>query len=79
MNELPLKMEVDTGVALSVAPESTIGALLPSTELEPTNVVLRTYTGEPISVRGVLLVSVKYSGKSNPGLKLIVVQESVPA
>lgn len=67
-------MEVDTGVALSVAPESAIDALLPSTELEPTNVVLRNYTGEPISVRGVLLVSVKYSGKSNPGLKLIVVQ-----
>ena len=78
VNGRPLKMEVDTGAALSVAPESAIGALLPSTQLEPTNVVLRTYTGEPIPVRGVLSVSVKYGGKNYPGLKLIVVRGSGP-
>ena len=78
VNGRPLKMEVETGAALSVAPESAIGALLPLTELEPTNVVLHTYTGEPIPVRGVLSVSVKYGGRSYPGLKLIVIQGSGP-
>ena len=61
------------GATLSVAPESAIGTLLTSTELEPTSVVLHTYTGEPIPVRGVLSVSVKYGRKSYPGLKLIAV------
>ena len=69
---------MDSGAALSVALESAISALLHSTELESTNVVLCTYTGEPIPVSGVLSVSVKYGRKSYPGLKLIVVRGSGP-
>ena len=78
INGRPLKMEVDTGAAVSVAPESALDAMLSSTELEPTNVVLRTYTGEQIPVRGVLPVSVTYGGRSYPGLRLLVVQGSGP-
>ena len=64
------------GAAVSVAPESTITALLP--KLESTTVVLRTYTGEQIPVRGVLSVSVGYGGKSYSNLKLLVVRGSGP-
>ena len=78
VNGRPLSMEVDTGAAVSVAPESAITALLQTTNLEPTTVVLRTYTGEQIPVRGVLPVSVGYGGKTYPHLKLLVVQGSGP-
>ena len=71
VNGHPLSMEVDTGAAVSVAPESAITALLQTTNLEPTSVVLRTYTGEQIPVRGVLSVSVGYGGKTYPHLKLL--------
>ena len=78
VNGRPLSMEVDTGAAVSVAPESAITALLQTTNLEPTSVVLRTYTGEQIPVRGVLPVSVGYGGKTYPHLKLLVVRGSGP-
>ena len=62
VNRHPLKMDVDTGAAMSIAPES-VGDLQSSTDLEPANVVLCTYkTGEQIPVRGVLPVSVMYGG-----------------
>ena len=69
-------MEADIGAAVSVAPESAITALLQLAELEPSTVVLRTYTGEQIAVRGVLQVSVGYGGKSYSNLKLLVVRGS---
>ena len=60
---------------MSVVPISAVGDLQSSSDLD---VVLRTYTGEQISVRGVLPVSVTNGGKGRPGQKLLVVQGSGP-
>ena len=53
-------MEVDTGAAVSLAPESAVASILDSSELQPTNIVLKTYTGEQIPVKGTIVVDVKY-------------------
>ena len=79
MNNQSLTMEVDTGAAVALAPESAVAALLPSSELQPTNVVLKTYTGELIPVKGMLSVTVKYGQQTFRNLKLLVVQGSGPS
>ena len=79
VNDQPLTMEVDTGAAVSLAPESAVAALLSSAELQPTNIVLKTYTGEQIPVKGVLSVTVKYGQQSHRNLKLLVIQGSGPS
>ena len=78
VNDQPLTMEVDTGAACSLVPESAVATLLTSAELQPTNVVLKTYTGEQIPVKGVLSVTVKYGQQSHRNLKLLVIQGSGP-
>ena len=50
-------MVVDTGAAVSLAPESAVGPLLPSTQLQQCNIALKTYTGE---VKGVMSVDIRY-------------------
>ena len=78
VNGHPLQMEVDTGAAVSLAPESAVAALLPSSELQPSDVVLKTYTGEQIPVKGMLSVTVTYGQQTHSDLKLLVVQGSGP-
>ena len=46
-----------TGAAVSLAPESAVAVLLPTTPLQPSN-VLKTYTGKQIQVKGVMSVDV---------------------
>ena len=53
-------MEVDTSEAVSLAPESAVASLLPSAIIRPSNVVLKTYTGEQIPVKGSMNVDVSY-------------------
>ena len=55
VNGQPLTMEVDTGAAVSLVTESAVEALLPSVQLQPSNVTLKTYTGETIPVKGTVL------------------------
>ena len=71
-------MEVDTGAAVSLAPESAVAPLLTSTTLQPTSIILKTYTGEQIPVKGTLLVDVKYDWQHHKNLKLLVVSGSGP-
>ena len=78
VNGHPLQMEVDTGAAVSLAPESAVSALLPSTELQPSTAILRTYTGEQIPVKGVLPVTVHYGQQTHRNLKLLVVSGPGP-
>ena len=54
-----LTMEVDTGAAVSLAPESVVSSLLSATPPLPSSVILKTYTGEQIHVKGSLTVEVK--------------------
>ena len=79
VNEHPLAMEVDTGAAVSLASESAVATLLPTVQLQHTNVVLKTYTGEPIPVKGILSVDVRYGQQSHKGLKLLIVEGTGPS
>ena len=75
VNNQPLIMEVDTGAALSPAPESAVAALLPSAELQPTNVVVKTYTGKVDPCEG---HAVSHGQQTYRNLKLLV-QGSSPS
>lgn len=55
LNDSPLEMEVDTGAAASVISEKTYWALWPKhrrPQLQDTSILLRTYTGEQLKVKG---------------------------
>ena len=46
VNECPLTMEMDTGARVFIAPESVLSSLQPSVSFQPSNIVLKTYTGQ---------------------------------
>ena len=60
LNGKMVQMELDTGAAVSLISECTKERLFPRAPLQKPVVALRTYTAEPIPVRGVLKVDVKY-------------------
>ena len=51
------EIEVDTGAAV---PGSAVAVLQPTAQLQHKNVVLKTYTGELILVKGILSVDICY-------------------
>ena len=67
-NGADLKMEVDTGAALSVISEKTYGLITP---LHCYSSILITYTGETIKVNGKISVTVSYQ-KQTAQVTLIV-------
>ena len=60
INEQPLYMELDTGVAPSIVSETTFHQLWPTAKLSPSDVRLRTYSGEALSALGKVNVCVKH-------------------
>lgn len=79
INGQPLHMEVDTGAAVSLAPESSLTSVLPDATLRKTGVTLKTYTGEQIPVKGILTVDVTYDQQQYRNLELLVVGGSGPS
>ena len=77
VEDKPLVMEVDTGAAVSIISEATRTKLFPHLKLHKSKVVLKTYTDEPIQVKGQLNVHVNYNGQTSP-LKLVVVDGAGP-
>ena len=75
-----LSMEIDTGAAVSIISDRTRTSLpyLEKLPLQPTQVTLRTYTGESIPVLGELLVNATCQG-TNHTLPLLVVKEDGPS
>ena len=65
-------MELDTGSALSLIPESQYHAQFSTTALSPTAITLRTYSGERISPLGVFRVNIKHEGQSHIGDAYVV-------
>ena len=72
VNGKALSMEVDTGAAVSLISEDTLKKVLPDAIPRKSNVVLRTYTEERMTVLGELLVDVQYSNQRK-SLELIVI------
>ena len=78
LNDSPLEMEVDTGAAASVISEKTYWALWPKQRrphLQDTSILLRTYTGEQLKVKG---QAVCYGG-TTMSLNLLVVAGRGPS
>ena len=75
----PLSIVVDTGAAVSLLPESVFKDLFPDTDLQPSDMVLRTYTGESISVCGECCVNVVYGNQAPCNLGLVVVRGRGPS
>ena len=72
INDKPLQMEVDTGAAVSIISEQTKKTLYPLVSLTAPSVVLRTYTGEAMSVLGEMEVKVKYQDQSHDVTLMVV-------
>ena len=74
LNGVPLLMEVDTGASASMISAATYKSALGShPPLQPTNVQLRTYSGENIRVDGEIQVEIAVSNGEAKSLKLLVV------
>lgn len=73
-----LTMEINTGAALSLISEATRKHLWPHKRLLPTTAWLKTYTGEPLQVRGSMLARVQHSSHQAQ-LPLLVVQGEGPS
>ena len=69
----PLRMEIDTGSAVSVISEADFSEFQGSCKVNKTGTMLKTYTGELISPIGVTEVKVQHN-RQNRTLRLYVVQ-----
>ena len=73
-----VQMEVDTGAAVSVISEATLKSLPKEIDVHPSQVNLKSYTGEPIPTVGQVLVRVQYKNQSQDNLCLIVTKGDGP-
>ena len=71
-------MELDTGAAVTIMSLSTFKKLFPRTQLRQTQLVLKTYTGQPMEVVGEVTMSVNYQNQAVKSLDLVVVKEKGP-
>ncbi len=74
INNTPVKMEIDTGAAVSVISYKNFKSLKLNVKLEKTSVVLTTYTKQPIVPAGVCYVDVSYQDKTYGPLELYVIK-----
>ena len=77
-NGQSLEMEVDTGADISIISEDTRKTLFPAQKVYKSDLILKTYTGEPIRIIGQLRVRVQY-GDQFAKLILVVVEGSGPS
>ena len=73
-----LKMELDTGSAISVIPIRIYKELFHHKPLSVANTILKTYSGQTITPVGIINVSVNYEGQEH-NLDLFVVKNDSPS
>ena len=73
VNKVDIQMELDTGAAVSVMSEITYVSFFRSIPLQPSSLLLKSYTGDPITVHGTFDVQVAHAGQ-DLSLPLVVVQ-----
>ena len=78
VNGHKLKMEQDTGSAISTLPLETYKETFPNTPLVDTTAILKTYSGEKVTPEGELLVRVEHNNQVKD-LTLYVVKTQGPA
>lgn len=77
LDDCVVKMEVDTGAAMTIMSETTFQGLWPGRDLQPSRVRLQAYIKEPIPVVGCCKVNAEYNGQSAQ-LSLLIVGGSGP-
>ena len=77
-NRKSLKIEIDTGAALSIISEETRRKIFPDEPLRDSSIFLKTYTGERIRLMGQLNLSVGYEGQKQ-NLVMLVVEGNGPS
>ena len=75
VNSVVLPMELDTGSAISMIPVDVYQSKFANCQLQPSNKVLRSFTGESVSCKGMLKVNVQYNSH-DVDLVLYVVPDS---
>ena len=78
VNGRSLPMELDTGASVSIISQEALTKFLPSTQPKPSDIILRTYSGERLKVVGEVYVSVEYGGHPRQILPLVVVEGDGP-
>lgn len=78
VNGKKMEMELDTGAAVSLIPWEQYKNTLSQLPLQPTDIMLKTYTGEPLAPEGVIKVQVRLN-KQCADLPLYVVKVDAPA
>ena len=78
INGTNVPMEVDTGAAMSVMTVSQQKELIPTATLQPSSVVLKTYTKVHLQICGEMIVQVKHQDKCLT-LPLLIVKGKGPA
>ena len=79
INDKPIVMELDTGADISIISESTYQSMFASVPMQPSSLLLKTYTGERMSVCGMLPVQVQYEDQSPIDQTLVVVAGDGPS
>ncbi|KAI5086647.1 hypothetical protein C0J45_23302, partial [Silurus meridionalis] len=74
----PVKMEIDTGAAVSLVSDAVYREILSHLPLKPPDVVLKTYTGESVTMKGLTQVTVELNGQTKK-LPLYVVVGDYPS
>ena len=78
VNGVTLPMELDTGASVSIISQKVWEGILSKMQLEKSDTLLKTYTGEKLQVLGQLQVQVKY-GDQVQQLPLLVVAGNGPS
>ncbi|KAJ8351903.1 hypothetical protein SKAU_G00233790 [Synaphobranchus kaupii] len=60
----PVRMEIDTGAAVSLVSSTVYKETLQHLPLQPTSLKLKTYTGETVPTKGVIYVNVQVNGQT---------------
>uniref|UniRef100_A0A8C6KTL9 CCHC-type domain-containing protein n=1 Tax=Nothobranchius furzeri TaxID=105023 RepID=A0A8C6KTL9_NOTFU len=77
VNGKKMEMELDTGAAVSLIPWEQYKSRLSQLPLQPTDIMLKTYTGEPLAPEGVIKVQVELN-EQRATLPLYVVKVDAP-
>ena len=81
LNNRDLEMELDTGASVSIISEATFNRLWPQEEapaMHESQVKLKTYSGEQLTVKGMIEVEVQYADQQAQ-LQLVVARGNGPS
>ena len=73
VNEKPVTFEVDTGAAVTILSQEVYQHLFPNLKLDPSSMLLKSYTGDQVKVLGEVQVAVSY-GEQKGNYTLYVVK-----